>query len=83
MYNAVKRATVGYGAGAIFTIHQEDAMDLVKLTVIDLQTLGYDSSIAEKVASALMVPDTDFGPLERTMGIRFVTSWDAPRLPLG
>jgi len=78
MYNVIKEATADYPVGAEFLIHKVDANDLIKLRPSDLESLGYDLGVAEGVSSA--VREQDFGPLGRTMGIRFVFNSDAPRL---
>ena len=77
MYNAVRQATTGR-IGMDFAIHPVDASDLNKLVPADLQTLGYDLSVAENVSEALY--KSDYGPLERILSIHFVFDHDAPRL---
>ena len=80
MYNAVKQAAAGSEIGAVleFPIHKADANDLRKLTVSDLVDLDYDRLVAADVSAALL--GEDYGPLGRTMGIRFIVNFEAPRL---
>ena len=78
VYNAIRSATAGLGAGSEFSVNTIDSYDLRKLKVSDLVELGYTEGIAKEVSSALLKGDV--GPLGRSMGLRLEVNALAPRL---
>lgn len=77
-YDALKAATRDLPRGSEFVVNTLDGLDLQKLTVSDLESRDYATSVAERVSSDLLSGSLE--QLGKSMGLRLRSDPNAPRL---
>jgi hypothetical protein len=68
MYNALRKAIGARNSNGVLKINRSDKADLCKLSVTDLESLGYDRATAERVGNDLS--NDSLGELGKSLGIK-------------